>query len=56
MRVSSPPGSATVTGLAGIRVHRDGRWEWIAAPTAGNVRPVTFDEVTAAFEERLQRR
>lgn len=44
------------TGLAGIRVQRDGRWAWVVAPTAGNIRAVTFDEITLAFDERLRRR
>ena len=48
------PCVTTGTGLAGVRVHRDGRWEWIVAPTDRNVRPVTFDEITAAFQDRLR--
>lgn len=50
------PCTTGTTGLAAVRVHRDGRWSWVVAPTAGNVRPVTFDEITDAFQDRLRRR
>lgn len=46
----------TGTGLAAVRVQRDGRWSWVVAPTPETVRPVTFDEVTAALDARLAAR
>ncbi|GAB2934281.1 hypothetical protein GCM10027047_33320 [Rhodococcus aerolatus] len=47
------PCTTSGTGLAGIRVQRDGRWAWVQRPGEDTVRPVTYDEITAAFEARL---